>query len=35
LVPRGIFSFEIKLILQIISVIVFITMYFKVSKWVK
>jgi len=35
LVPRGIFSFEIKIILQIISLIVFVIMYFKVTKWAK
>ena len=35
LVPRGIFSFEVKIILQIISLIVFIIMYLKVTKWAK
>jgi len=35
LVPRGIFSFEVKIIFQILSLIVFIIMYLKVTKWAK
>jgi len=33
--PRNILSVEIKLIFQIISIIVFVIVYYKVSKWLK
>jgi len=35
IVPRGIMSFEIKIMLQLLSIIVFVLTYYKVSKWVK